>query len=68
MLAIWTAIGAPSETGTAAAEFIVATSKPVFDRVRAIGGHKTTASMPQDIEAVERWLRLRAKARRAATR
>jgi hypothetical protein len=66
MLAIWTSIGG-AETGTAAAKFIVATSKPVFDRVLAIGGHKTAASMPQDYDAVEAWLRLRAKARRTAT-
>ena len=46
MLAIWTGIGG-EETGTAAADFLIAVSKPVFDRVRAIGGHKTTASMPQ---------------------
>ena len=66
MLAIWTSIGG-EETGSAAADFLIATSKPVFDRVRAIGGRKTTASMPQDREAVVEWLRLRAKARQAAT-
>ena len=63
MLAIWTSIGG-AETGIAAAEFLVATSLPVFKRVRALGGHKTTASMPQDYEAVTRWLRLRRAARR----
>ena len=52
MLAIWISIGG-EETGIAAADFLVATSKPVFDRVRAIGGHKTTASMPQDHEVGE---------------
>lgn len=64
MVVIWTGIGGV-EKGIAAAEFVVATSKPVFDRVRAIGGHKTTASMPQDYEAVVEWLRLRAKSRQA---
>jgi hypothetical protein len=63
MVMIWTSIGG-AETGIAAAEFVVATSQPVFIRVRAVGGHKTTASMPQDIEAVTRWLRLRRAARR----
>jgi hypothetical protein len=66
MVAIWLGIGG-AETGIAAAEFLVSASQPVFDRVRAIGGRKTTASMPLDIEAVADWLRLRAKARRAAT-
>jgi hypothetical protein len=66
ILAIWIRIGG-EETGIAAAEFLVATSKPVFDKVRAIGGRKTTASMPMDYEAVVEWLRLRAKASRATT-
>ena len=64
MVVIWTGISG-AETGIAAAEFVVATSKPVFDRVLAIGGHKTMASMPQDYEAVVEWLRLRAKSRQA---
>jgi hypothetical protein len=64
MVVIWTGIGG-AETGIAAAEFVVATSKPVFDRVLAIGGHKTMASMPQDYEAVVEWLRLRTKSRQA---
>jgi hypothetical protein len=64
MVVIWTGIGG-GEKGIAAAEFVVATSKPVFDRVLAIGGHKTMASMPQDYEAVVEWLRLRAKSRQA---
>jgi hypothetical protein len=64
MVVIWTGIGGV-ETGIAAAEFVVATSKPVFDRVLALGGHKTMASMPQDYEAVVEWLRLRAKSRQA---
>ena len=68
MLAIWISIGG-AETGIAAAEFLVATSKPVFDTVRDIGGHKTTASMPQRHHSVVEWLRLRAKAqRRSAVR
>ena len=68
VLAIWTGIGG-AETGIAAAEFLVAVSDPVFDRVRAIGGNKTAASMPLSREAVVEWLRLRAKARqRAAVR
>jgi hypothetical protein len=66
MLAIWISIGG-AESNNAAAEFLVAVSDPVFDRVRAIGGHKTTASIPQDIKSVVEWLRLRAKARKATT-
>jgi hypothetical protein len=66
VLAIWISIGG-AETGIGAAEFLVAVSDPVFDRVRTIGGHKTTASRPQWHEAVVEWLRLRAKARQAAT-
>ena len=65
MLAIWTGIGG-AETGIAAAEFLVAVSGPVFDRVRAIGGNKTTASMT-DVASVVEWLRLRVKASQAAT-
>jgi hypothetical protein len=63
LVVIWTGIGG-AETGIAAAEFVVATSETVFNRVLAIGGDKTMASMPQDIEAVKRWLRLRRAARR----
>ena len=66
VLAIWISIGG-AETGIAAAEFLVAVSDPVFDSVRAIDGHKTTASMPQHYTAVVEWLRLRAKGRQAAT-
>ena len=66
MLAIWISIGGEA-TGIAPAEFLVATSEPVFDRVRAIGGDKTMASMPQDLDSVVEWLRLCAKARKATT-
>ena len=65
-LAIWVIIGG-DETGIAAAEFLRAVSKPVFRRVRAIRGHKTTASMPLNSKSVVEWLRLRAKARQVAT-
>jgi hypothetical protein len=70
MLAIWTDIGG-AETGIAAAEFLVATSNSVFDRVRNIGGRKTAISAPYDdddtLAPVVEWLRLRAKARRATS-
>jgi hypothetical protein len=65
-LAIWVSIGG-AQTGIAAAEFLVAVSKPVFRSVRAIHGHKTTASTPLHLPSVVEWLRLRAKARQAAT-
>lgn len=65
-LAIWVSIGG-EETGTAAAEFLIATSTPVFRRVRDIHGHKTAASTPLRLTSVVEWLRLRAKARQAAT-
>ena len=48
-LVIWISIGG-EETGIAAAEFLVAVSKPVFRRVRAIRGHKTTASTPHQLQ------------------
>lgn len=71
MLAIWTGIGGDKETGTAAAEWLVATSNAVFDRVREIGGDKTTYSAPygddEPLAAVVEWLRLRAKARQATS-
>ena len=67
-LAIWTSIGG-LETGKAAAEFLIAVSDPVFDRVRDIDRRKTMASMPQHPTSVVEWLRLRAKAqRRSAVR
>ena len=62
VLEIWTRIGG-AETGIAAAEFLVAVSKPVFRRVSAIHGHKTAASSPTIAKSVVEWLRLRAKAR-----
>jgi hypothetical protein len=69
MVAVWISIGGET-TGIAPAEFLVATSKPVFDKVRVIGGHKTMASMPQDHHSVVEWLRLRTRTRqrRAAGR
>jgi hypothetical protein len=66
MLAIWTGIGAPSETGVAAARFLIVVSDPVFDRVCDINGSKTAISTTEEASVVE-WLRLRAKARKAAT-
>lgn len=66
MVAIWIGIGG-AETGIAAAEFLVAASNPVFDRVWNIGGRKTAISAPYDddtLAPVVEWLRLRAKARR----
>ena len=65
LVVIWTGIGG-AETGIAAAEFVVATSEPVFNRVLAIGGDKTMVSSLEEAWVVE-WLRLRAKARREAT-
>jgi hypothetical protein len=66
-LAIWVDIGG-AETGIAAANFLVEVSKPVFRKVRADNGHKTTASLPQNYNSVVEWLRLRARAQeRAAT-
>ena len=62
VLAIWIDIGGAA-TGVHAAHFLMAVSKPVFDKVRADEGSKTTASMPQSHRSVVEWLRLRAKAR-----
>ena len=56
-------------TGVHAAHFLMAVSKPVFDKVRADEGSKTTASMPESHKSVVEWLRLRSKDRpRAAVR
>jgi hypothetical protein len=65
LVMIWTDIGG-WETGIDAARFLIATSDPVFDRVLAIGGHKTMVSRTEEAWVIE-WLRLRAKARREAT-
>jgi hypothetical protein len=66
MLAIWIGIGG-AETGVDPARFLIAVSRPVFDRVRAIGGSKTFVCALDDENSVVEWLRLRAKARQAAT-
>jgi hypothetical protein len=63
VLAIWTDIIGGAETGRAAAEFLVATSKPVFRKLLDDDTRKTTASMPQHCASVVEWLRLRAKAK-----
>jgi hypothetical protein len=65
VLEIWAGIGG-AETGIAAATFLIAVSDPVF---RTVGFHgpKTWSSTPQHCTSVVEWLRLRAKARQAAT-
>jgi hypothetical protein len=60
MLAIWVDIGG-AETGVAAADFLIATSRPVFRRVHAENGRKATAGMPEYRNSVVEWLRLRVK-------
>jgi hypothetical protein len=70
MLAIWTGVGG-AEKGTAAAEWLVATSNAVFDRVWEIRGRKTAISVSygdnDTLAPVIEWLRLRAKARQATS-
>lgn len=66
VLEIWAGIGG-AKTGIAAARFLIAVSGPVFDRVHAIGGSKTAVSALDEEASVVEWLRLRAKARQAAT-
>ena len=63
-LAVWCDLGG-KPTGVKATEFLVAVSQPVFRVIRKNSGNsKTSASMPQNYDAVERWLRLRASAER----
>jgi len=66
ILATWVEIGG-APTGVAAANFLIATSRPVFRKVHADIGRKTVASMPQFHNSVVEWLRLRARSQRAAT-
>jgi hypothetical protein len=65
VLEIWTHIGG-TETGIAAATFLIAVSDPVF-RTVSFHGRKTLSSTPQHCKSVVNWLWLRAKTRQAAT-